>query len=472
MISMNRSVGTRIKKQSKGARAVAWSEFAVFLAACWIAGALVSSPFLGIHWLIPGDFKYSTAMYYHGITVPALVLLYLLVKKIFPLKLLNRRAYAVGAILSILCVGFGSILNVEKGLSVVCLMQIAGMVMADLLGAALLVAMVMFSVREKEKVTEIKAAFWLFFCSILAILIAAPLGHLAGWIIDLGTSSFPGLGVLLRMTDMKAADLQNNFVGSHSHLMVAAFLCALSAFTAIYYRYQFRPKWKRRITTLGLWITLSCLLLATMIYIISALLGWEPPSFFSSGPNGIPLDDLVLTIGEIGFLLLLAGLFGSRAGDELRAYSSLQKNIRFAVFLVWIFGFIGAVALGIDIEFHETFYGAGIPPALGALNDKVFIRAHLLFPFFLLPTIFTVLLAVGCKYNQAQSSKGLASMAILFVWISIVGMVLGLTGEFLWFLTLRDSTFLAGMVIMGIALVVGAMSLWPEAGIRHKCKHV
>ena len=37
------------------------------------------------------------------------------------------------------------------------------------------------------------AAFRLLFSSIVSILMAAPLGHLAGWCIDIGTKSVPGL---------------------------------------------------------------------------------------------------------------------------------------------------------------------------------------------------------------------------------------------------------------------------------------
>ena len=325
-MGMKISVGEQTEEQSEGARAVVWSEFAVFLAACWIAGALISSPLWGVHWLTPGDFKYSTAMYYHGIMVPALVLLYLLVRKIFPMSLLNRRYFIVVAILSIICTGFGSIFNVDKGFSVATLIQIAGMVMADLLGAALLVAMVIFSLRERAKVAEIHAGFWLLFSSVLAILIAAPLGHLTGWIIDLGPGSLPGLDGLLQTAGMNATDFQDNLVVSHSHLIVAAFLGALSAFTAIYYQYQSRSEWKRRIATMGLWITLASLLFATVIYVLSGLLGWEPPSFFTSGPNGIPLDDLVLAMGEIGFLFLIPGLSGSKTGAGRKAYGFLQRS--------------------------------------------------------------------------------------------------------------------------------------------------
>jgi len=54
---------------SEHIEAFTWSDFAVFVAACWIAVALILSPFFGIHWFVPGDFNYRTAMYYHGLMV-------------------------------------------------------------------------------------------------------------------------------------------------------------------------------------------------------------------------------------------------------------------------------------------------------------------------------------------------------------------------------------------------------------------
>ncbi|NIA09221.1 MAG: hypothetical protein GWP10_05665 [Nitrospiraceae bacterium] len=312
--------------------------------------------------------------------------------------------------------------------------------------------MMVFRSKERAKVAEIHAGFWLLFFSVLAILVAAPFGHLAGWINDFGTQSFPGLGAWIRTTGMKATDFQDGLISSHSHLIIAAFWCALSALTAIYFQYPFRPKWKKSTGTLGLWIALISLLLATIIYLLSAILGWEPPAFFGSDPNGVPLDDLVLTIGGVGLLLVLVGLSGVPTGDKSRPFTFLQKNIRLAIFLAWISSFVGAVVMGIYIEFHENFYGAGRAPAPGAINDNIFIRAHLLFPFFLLPIIFTVLLAVGCRHNQINTP---GPWPFAFVWTSIVGMALGLIGEIMWFLTLEKTTFLAGIIIMGTALIAG-----------------
>jgi len=447
-----------MQDQFESKAAFGWSEFAIFFAGCWITIAFLSSSLLRVHWLTPGDFKFSTAMYYHAMMVPSLVLVYLLTKKILRLKILNTRFYAVIAMISILFVGIGSILNIHEGFTAATAIQIIGMIMADMLGIALLVALITLVMREYDSVRKINAAFWLLFASIFAILLAAPLGHLAGWSLDFGTASFPGVGTLLSATGINPDEFQEGLIASHSHLIAVALLFALSAIAAIFLQHPSQVAWKKRMSSAGLWMAMISLLLATAIYLLGAIVGWEPPDLFTSGPNGMPFDDFVLTIGEIGLLILMVGLSGSPAGDETDSFSPIKAKIRTAIFLNWISGFIGAVVLGIYIEFNENFYGAGSPPAPGALQDNIFIRAHLLYPFLILPIIFTFLLVLGYKYHQTNVSRPLLHV---FIWTSIVAIALGLIGEFLWFFALQESAFLAGMIITGIALVIGTISLFP-----------
>ena len=443
--------------------AVKISDFAIFFSVCWIVAALFSSPLFRIHWFDPGDFSYSGAMYYHGIMVPVLILLYLLTQKIFPLETVNERIYAAGAIFSILLVGAGSIFNSSKGISAAVVVQIIGMVMTDCLGIILVAAMAMFALKEDGKARKTGVAFWLLFASIMAIIIAAPLGHLAGWCIDIGIKSIPGSGALLNAINIKPAAFQEGLVASHSHLVVAALLCGLVALTAIYFQYESGGYWRERISTLGLGLTTIGLSLAAVIYVLSAVTGWEPPTFFASGPNGIPLDDLVLTTVGIGILVLMMGIAGSRDQAGSKSAVPFRASIRIAIFLDWALGFVGTALLGIYIEFHEGFYGAGVSPAPGALNDNIFIRAHLLYSFFLLPIILAVLLAVGCKYNHTRVIR---PWPRLFVWTSIFGMASGLAGELLWFTTGKNSLFVAAMSFMGMALVAGMISLWPHTASK------
>jgi len=444
-------------------QAFAWSDLGIFVAGCWIAGALIFSSLFGIHWLDPGDFKYRTAMYYHGVMVPVPILVYLLAVKALNLKILNRRMYAIGAIFSILFVGLGSIFNFEKGLSFATVIQITGMVITDILGITLAVALMIFAVTQNEKVKKMSAAFWLLFLSIIAILVAAPLGHLSGWAIDLGINSFPGATALLHATGMKPGDFQDGLLSSHSHLIVAATLCGLVAITAIGFGYQSLTGWKRRMSTWGLWMIVISILSVAAVYVISALFGWEPPTFFVSGPNsvnGIPLDDLVLIFGETGFLVLMIGLAGAPVQAGKKNVPSIKVMNRIAIFLNWICGFVAVVVWGIYIEFNEVFYGAGMPPAPGAFNDQVFIRAHMLYAFLFLPIIFSMLLAVENRPDKGKASREWLNP---FALICLIGMTLGLIGECVWISTLNKSIFLTGIIVMATAIIAGAVILWPGA---------
>lgn len=460
---MDFSKGNSMKEQNNRTGTGVLSDFAIFVTVGWILLALFLSFFFGIHWFAPGDFSYTSAIYYHGLMVPVLILLYLITKEFLPLEFVNKRIYVVCAILAVLFVGIGSIFNTSKGISFAATLQIIGMVLTDALGIVLVAAMVILAREKNKKAKRTNAAFWLLFSSIVAILIAAPFGHLAGWCIDIGAKSFPGLQGLLNAANIKAVDFQDGLLASHSHLIVAALMSGLAAVTALYFQYQSRIGWKKRLSSLGLWVTLSSLLLATAIYVFSATVGWEPPVLFASGPNGIPLDDIVLSALEIGFLILMAGLSGTLDWTDKKSFSPIKAKVRISIFLNWIAGFTGAVLTGIYIELNEGLYGAGIPPAPLALNDNIFIRAHLLYPFLLLPIIFAVTLAVGCKYNRTTM---LPVWPKVFIWTSLLGMFLGLSGEILWFVALDANVFLAALFVMGLALIAGMISLWPNANVK------
>jgi len=442
------------------AKADALPDFAVFFAACWIAVALCASPLFGVAWLTPGDFTYSAAMYYHAIMVPVLILLFLLAGRVLPLKAVGGRAYAAGAVLAIVLVGVGSIFNTSEGVSAAVAVQLAGMVITDCLGLVLLVAMGGWALGQRRSGRPAGVAFWLLFASLVAILLAAPLGHLAGWCVDFGAGSLPGLSALLGATGMTADEFQEGLVGSHSHLIVAALMSGLAAVAALYLGYRSRVAWRRRVAAVGLWLVLVSLSLATALYVVSAIAGWEPPDVYASGPNAIPLDDAFLTALEVGFLVLMVGLTGPLKDPQAERPCPIKAGVRISIFLNWISGFVAAVLTGLFIELNAGFYGGGQAPAPGALSANIYVRAHLLYPFLLLPAIFAVTLAVGCKHDRATT---LRPWPRLFVWTSVLGMLLGLAGELVWFAAGWQAAFVAGMVVMVAALVAGAVSLWPRA---------
>jgi len=405
-----------------------WSEFAVFSSAVWITTTLLISPVFRIPWFAPGDFDHPTAMYYHGIMLPALVFLYLLTRNVLGITERSTGLYEMFSMVMVLLVGFSSILNIEGHFAVVSAVQIMGMLMVDFLGIVLAVGLAIGVLKNDEKAMGANVGFLLLFCSILAVAAAALLGHLAGWLLDFGTDTVPGLNKLFYMTGMGSADFQENLVTSHSHIIVTAFLSALAGLTALCFHYQSLPTCKKRICLTGLWMTLSALLAATFIYSLSAVTGWEPPTLFVREPNdtnGMPLDDVVLTMGLLGLIVLGIGLWGNP--QRLEDSDPFNTKIRTAAFVNWICLFVGSVILGVYIEFSEVFYGGGAPPAQGALSGNIFIRAHLLLPFSLLPALSVFLLAVGEKHHRKGAIR---IWAHIFVWTSFVGMCLSLIGEF------------------------------------------
>ncbi len=139
---------------------------------------------------------------------------------------------------------------------------------ADLLGIGLLAGLVLFALRKREEIRGRKAPFLLLLVSLAAVLAAAPLGHLA----------------------------------------VAALLAGLCALAAWLYSGPPIHTWKSRLRGFASAFLLANLLAATALYLVSAILSWEPPTLFASGPNGIPLDDVLLAGGSLSLLLLAAGL--------------------------------------------------------------------------------------------------------------------------------------------------------------------
>jgi len=425
-----------------------WVEYAVCLTGCWVTVIFIISLF-NVRWFVPGDFSYQETMIYHGIMIPLLLLFYFTVIQYFSLKLFYKRFWIIVFVIAVFFAGIGSVFHVEESFSFAAALQVTGMVLIDILGFVLFFGII-FKVWGKDR--ENGPAYLLLLFSILAVLIAAPLGHLAGFNIDLGAEFFPVINRWIHNLGITADTFQEGVVTSHSHLIVAAFLFALASMFVLFFHIQ--GQIQRKIINAGLWIILLSLVCVTAVYIFSALFGWEPPDIFMSGPGGIPLDDLFLASGLTGLLVLIAGLW--EMPKNLSGHS--QDGVRMVVFLCWLFLFIGTVIPGIYIELHEQFYGGGATPAPGAQYDQVFIRVHMLFSFLFLPIVLTFLLAIGYRYDKTGKSSFLP---VVFIWSSVVAIVILLIGEFLWFITLNKIVFFVGFIIGGAALLSGTFSFLP-----------
>jgi len=423
-----------------------WTRTALLVAAAWLALALLLSFALRVDWLARGDFDYRTAMYYHALMVPLLVMFFLITIRAVGLGGVTRgRVYGLGAIAAVVLAGVGGFANLSEGLSVATLVQIAGMTLTDVLGLVLIFSLASTMFGHGAAKQTASGARWLLLCSLAAVVLAAPFGHLAGWGIDIGITKFPGVSALTARTGVEPSEFQDALVGSHSHLIVAATLSALIALAALLLGYDSLRGWQKNVSRVGVWLAVAGVVGAAAIYIVSALVGWEPPAVFASDPNGMPLDDVVLTVAELGWVLLVVGVArGTVGGSE----PTRDPWVRLAIFLNVLFGFVAAVGLGVYIEFHETFYGGGEAPAPGAVNDEAYIRAHMLYAFMLLPILLTFLLAQPPRRGRVCAG------------VAMLAMALGLVGEFMWVGALNNSVFHYSMFAAVAALIAGAIGTW------------
>jgi len=433
----------------------------------WIAVAMGVGIVARVDWFAPGDFDFATAMAYHGLMVPLLLTFYLLAVDVVPVRSLRGRAFPGATLVAVLLVGPASLAQTSPGPSFVTGVQVTGMVLTDLLGLVLLVALWRARLPGARAYRRSGVLPWLLLSSLVAVTLAAPFGHLAGWGLDFGLGSLPGTHAWAHGAALDLDGLQEGFVSSHSHLIAAAALSGLVALAAWMLGYDALGGWRRRLGRVAIWLVLLSLIGAAVVYVVSAAVGWEPPTFFVSGPqgeNGVPLDDVLLGLGECAWLLLAVALAGRGLdpGPEGRAWPA--PGFRVAILLDWLCGFVAVVGLGLYIEFHETFYGGGEAGAPGAGRDLAFIRAHVVYAFMLLPIVLAFLLAVGSSRVRSPTTRAASR---IFVASSVTGIVLGLAGEFLW--VARSDVWLleCALFIVALALVAGVVGL---GGGRHRSR--
>ncbi len=380
---------------------------------CLLVPALVllaSFP-LGVRWLEPGDFGWREAMTYHGVMVPAWMLLVLasfdrLVEAATAARW--RAMVAGGATAAALLTGTGALLVGRQGPSVAAMLQVLGMTAADLTALGVLFTLV----RSRRRGRKLPGGvlWWSLLGALGAVSLATPLGHLAGACNDLG-NRVPELLVHARHLGLQPGEAVAGYIGSHSHQIVAAFVTA-ALLLPLAAGDRERSGWLGGVTAAGAAITLFASLGQVILYQYSAWAGWEPPVLFVSGPNGIPLDDALLTILGIGLLLLMPALFGRPAGGAVTGAPLLDGRRLLAMaglaFAVSMFG------MGIYIEFHEGFFGGGTAGAPGTLNDLYYIRAHLLIGCMVLPLLMGAFHAIPHQLDGRAAWLSWVAMAAIF----------------------------------------------------------
>ena len=398
--------------------------------------------FFGIRWFAHADFSWREAMILHGIFVSAWMLLMLAAwQSINPLnRHIDGRWVFLCAVGSSLLTGIGGLLATRAGISTGTDIQITGMFVADITALLCLFEIGRSALRLHLSETR-RIMLWGLFFTLFAISLATPLGHLAGAFRDVKIS----LPFFHAQTAPAGTDIQilvRRFADSHSHEAIAGFLGAM-VLIAVLQTEEREGKWIERIERAGSVLILFATMAQIAIYQYSAWTGWDPPTLFASGENGIPLDDLILSILGVGMLILCPTLWKPSRKKETR---SLEKWRGIALAILIVFFTVGTIGLGIFIEFHEGFFGHGEGGAPGFINAQDYIRGHLVYGFIMIPILFAGLLALPEMPDTHLST--------LVVFGIIVVAILGALGLAEWTFMLQPSLLTKASAAWGVVVIL------------------
>ena len=146
------------------------------------------------------------------------------------------------------------------------------------------------------------------------MLIAAVMGHMAGWILEYGDHPAV-LGHYAHFIGVPFATFRDNLIGSHSHEMAVASMALVLAAAVYRFGYREATGLTRALSRTGMALTAVGIVAMTAVYVAMAATSWVVPTLFQSanGTNGVAGDDIltgVLVMG--GGLLALAHRPGVR----------------------------------------------------------------------------------------------------------------------------------------------------------------
>lgn len=118
----------------------------------------------------------------------------------------------------------------------------------------------------------------------VSMLIAAVMGHLAGWILEFG--DHPAiLGRYAHFAGVPFGTFRDNLIGSHSHEMAVASMALILA--AAVYRFGYRDATgvSRALSRTGMAMVAVGVVTMTAAYVAMAATSWTVPTLFGRGPG-------------------------------------------------------------------------------------------------------------------------------------------------------------------------------------------
>jgi hypothetical protein len=408
---------------------------------------------------------YARVMFLHGLLIGMVGLMALLTCQVMHLRSKHVRVWiAGGVVVATILAAVGGIWDRSiPGSEVPMWTQIFGFFALDEILILLLIGLVA-EWRRGLPITRGLPFVAAFFAS-AAMLLAAVIGHLAGWIMEFG--NFPSfIGNFAHFAGFASvSDFASNMVGSHSHQMAVGGMALTIALVTQQFGHGIRRPSARVLANTGIvLITIGTIVMAGM-YMAAAFSSWTPPTWFVSGPdgaNGIASDDVITGILVMGGgLLVIAGFL---VGGTL-----LRRPARLAAAWAWVLSFATVVVAGFAIEMNEVYFGAGDASAAGAAKDAVFTWLHQDIGLFLLPAIVLVMLASELLIDR----KHLGWIG----WSMMMGTTVLFVGSMIYVFVTPD-LFGPGYVITTLGLLVVGFALlitlwWGAIGRpRHEQKRI
>ena len=420
----------------------------VWLLLLALGSAFVSTPFQSEP-SAGANIDYAHVMYLHGLLIGMVGFLSLVAMDVFCAAHQNKTLHNLilwGTLGATLLSGIGGIFDHAVTDTFALWIQIVSFFFLDEILISLSIGL-FFRAADTRRVWAWTGAFAAF-----SALLAAVMGHIAGWMLEFGDWPKGIIGGYATLAGMKWQDWMANLITSHSHEMVTAVIALAVATTCAAFGLE---RQGNKLMKFGLWLTVIGTILMTLVYVVGGFSVAQPPQLFASGPggvNGLAGDDLVTGVFVMGGgLLALIGLGLEALPDALH---------RWGAALVTAILFITVVGFGYFIEFHENLYGVGAAGAPRAAADAVFTWFHQDFAFFMLPAILTVMLALkwlavdeGLRRNASWTLLGGA-------FVSFIGGML-----YIFVSQARGGVSFVVTTIGFVVIVIGALlAIWSVVG--------
>lgn len=395
--------------------------------------------------------NYATVMFLHGMLIGMVGLMALLTLQVMRVKSLHVRAWiCVGVVAATVLASVGGIFDTKiPGAEVALWTQILGFFALD----EILIVLIYGIYKERARALTIgRLPFVAGIAASVAMLVAALMGHLAGWIMEFGENTPSVIASFRQAVGFGSQDdFTGALVGSHSHEMAVGAMALAITLLVVQFGYSGLVGKARLVSRIGMALVASGTILMALFYFATGITTWAPPAGiaqFGQDPNVIPLDDVISGVMVMGGGVVAAAAF---------LPTLIKTPVRLAAAWTYVLATATVAVAGYTIELNTSHFGAGDQAAAGAQGDAIFTWLHQDLGLFLLPTLLIVMLAAERLMADHERSNwiGIAAMAgttLLFlggmVWVFINP---ALYGPGYWLST-------AGILVTGAA-VLGTMWL-------------